>query len=796
MGVGRAAKAGNEAGDVAPAAGALSGWRVLEFADGVAASFCAKVVADLGADVVKVEPSGGHPSRRWGPRRPDAPPDEPSGRFLYLNTSKGSVVVGDGAAGERLLRDLAAACDVIVTDRSATEIKSLGALDEATTVVAITPFGAAGPYAGYRAHHLVTFHSGCEGSILPSGLGFNLFPERPPIQIGGDIADYDAGWNAAVALLAACHDRLRTGRGQRVDVSAQESQLTLNRTRLSRFNNDGVTLHREGSRYGFLGMVACCDGWVQLVGVTPDQWDRLAASPEAGELADPRFATAAARAEDLPAAAEALLGWCKARGKADVVRILAAVGCPVGAYATPAELLSSPQFQHRGFFRGVEDGRGGTLLLPGPPYLFSATPVAMRAAPAPGSSMGFGPEPTVKPIGAAGRGLEGVRILDFTWAAAGPYGTCLLALLGAEVIKVESTKRPDPARRGFLTDYGGINRSPNFNEINLNKRSFQVDLSRPKGLALARRLATEWAEVVVDNFRPGVMTRFGLDAATLLAERPDLVVVSSSANGASGPEAMAAGLASIFGATGGLSEQTGYPDGPPCEVGESTDYRSANALAVAVLAALLHRARTGEGQHIDLASREVVAASSPDALVAHQLRVPWDLRVGNAHREMAPHGVYPTAGEDNWVAVAIGSDAEWTALCFVLGRKEWTSEHPTAATRRAARAEIDDAVGGWARQRSSRQAYETLQAAGVPAMAVMTNEALATDPHLAARNVFLELVHPEMGPTRVMRAPWLFSDLTCELRPGPLIGQDNDHVLTGILGLSDGERAQIMEVLT
>ena len=149
------------------------------------------------------------------------------------------------------------------------------------------------------------------------------------------------------------------------------------------------------------------------------------------------------------------------------------------------------------------------------------------------------------------------------------------------------------------------------------------------------------------------MARFGLDAASLLAKRPELVVASSSANGSTGPEAMAAGLASIFGATGGLSEQTGYADGPPTEIGESTDYRSGNALAVAVLAALLHRARTGEGQHIDLASREVVAASAPDALLAEQLGVPWTIRVGNGHREHAPHGVYPAAGEDDWVAVAV-----------------------------------------------------------------------------------------------------------------------------------------------
>ena len=774
------------------ARGALSGWRVLEIADGLAASFCAKVLGDLGADVVKVEPPEGHASRRWAPRRADAAPDEPGARFLYLNGGKSSLVVGDGPGGLEDLRRLAAKCDIVVTDRP--DHLSLGESDETTIMVSITPFGLTGPYARYRAHHLVSFHAGGEGSILPSGPGWHLFPERPPIQVGSDLAEYDAGWNAAVAVLAAMYDRLRTERGQRIDVSIQESELTLNRTRLSRFNNDGVTLRREGSRYGFMGMMRCRDGWVQLVGVTPAQWDALAASPDAGGLADPEIATATARAENMERAAAALTTWCEQRDRADIVRILAPLGCSVGAYATPADLLVSEQLAHRDFFRKVSDGRDGRMLVPGPPYRFSATPVEIRSAPTLGGSTGFGDARTEKPRLHGGRGLEGVRILDFTWAAAGPYATCLLALLGAEVIKVESTRRPDPARRGFLADYGGINRSPNFNELNLNKRSFQVDLSQPEGLALAHRLA-EWADVVVDNFRPGVMARFGLDAEALLAKRPELIVASSSANGATGPEAMSAGLASIFGATGGLSEQTGYADGPPTEIGESTDYRSGGALAVAMLAALLHRARTGEGQHVDLASREVVAASSPDALLAEQLGVPWPIRVGNRHREFAPHDVYRAHGEEEWVAVAVGAETEWAALCAVLGREELASRYRTAEARRAASAEIDDAIGTWIGQRSSRIAFEALQSAGVPAMAVMTNASLATDPHLAARHVFTDIEHPELGRTRVMRQPWLFSDLDVEVRHGPTMGQDNDYVLDTILGLSTSERAALEEVL-
>jgi crotonobetainyl-CoA:carnitine CoA-transferase CaiB-like acyl-CoA transferase len=778
------------AGRSAP--GALAGWRVLEIADGLAASFCAKVMSDLGAEVVKIEPPGGHLSRAWGPRRADAAPGEPGGRFLYLNTGKASKIVSNEPDELVDAQELAAGFDVVVTDDAAwSEPKGL---DETTIVLVITPFGLTGPYADHLASHLVSFHSGGEGSILPSGPGWKLFPDRPPIQAGADLAEYDAGWNAAVAVLAAMYDRLRTGRGQCVDVSIQESELTLNRTRLSRFNNDGVVMQRDVGRYGSMGMMRCRDGWVQLVGMTDAQWDALAGSAEAGELADPRIATAAARIENGEVAASAMTAWCMGREKADVVGILAPLGAPVGAYATPSDLLASPQLRQRGFFREIDDGRGGRMLIPGPPYRFSVTPVEVSSAPDVGVGEELSVKERAKPHLPAGRALEGIRILDFTWAAAGPYGTCLLALLGAEVIKVESTRRPDPARRGFLADYGGINRSPNFNELNLAKRSFQVDLSRPEGLALAHRLAGQ-ADIVVDNFRPGVMARFGLDATSLLAKRPELIVISSSANGSTGPEAMAAGLASIFGATGGLSEQTGYADGPPTEIGESTDYRSGSALAVAALAALLHRARTGKGQHIDLASREVVAASSPDALLAEQLGVPWEIRVGNRHREHAPYDVYPAAGPDDWVAVAITDNAQWAALCAVIERDVWVQRFPTAAARRGARPEIDQAITAWTSQRGSRAAFETLQAAGVPAMAVMTNETLAADPHLAARGVFVEIDHPEIGRTRVMRQPWLFSDLDIVIRHGPLMGQDNDSILDAILGLPSSERQQLGEVL-
>ena len=343
-----------------------------------------------------------------------------------------------------------------------------------------------------------------------------------------------------------------------------------------------------------------------------------------------------------------LAAWCEAREKVEVVDVLSSLGAPAGIFAEPTDVLASEQLAHREFFRSVDDGAGGEITVPGVPYRFTGAPrTSTRVTPP------------------SGRMLEGVRVLDFTWAAAGPYATLLLGFLGAEVIKVESTRRVDPARSGFLARYDGIDNSPIFNELALNKRSLQIDLTQPEGIAIVRRLAED-VDVVVDNFRPGVMARFGLGSDDLLARHPHLVVASSSANGATGPDALGAGLASIFAATGGLSDQTGYPDGPPTEVGDPVDYRSGTVLAVGIIAALLHAAATGRGHHVDLSSREVVIASAPDALFAHVLGVPWEPRIGNTHRTMEPHDVYGCA-DGGWVAVAVGEDDEREALCGVLG---------------------------------------------------------------------------------------------------------------------------------
>jgi crotonobetainyl-CoA:carnitine CoA-transferase CaiB-like acyl-CoA transferase len=763
------------------AGGALEGLRVLEWCGGTAGAFCGKLLSDLGAEVVKLEPPEGDRARR---ELVPVGKDTVGGKFLYLGTGKRSVVLDDSmTAGDRLRR-LMSEADVILTDETA-DLDTSTTSPERAIWCSITPFGLSGPYAGWKGTHLTIFHAGGEGHLLPSGAGWELFPERPPLQLGSETGHYDTGANAAVAILAAVLRQRDNGQGERIDVSAQESQLTLNRTRLSRFNNDGIELRRDRSRYGVGGMLTCADGRVQLVGLRDEHWDRLATADEGAAVVRVAARYVHEGHDETAARSKALAEWCEWQPKRHVVALLADAGCPVGAYATPPDLVVDRQLVHRRFFQEVSVEGGQSVTLPGPPYQLSATPATLRAAPGLHQASGFLPRPDAVPSPATeprDRPLSGVRVVDFTWAAAGPYATLLLAFLGAEVIKIETGRRLDPARRGFMADYGGVDRSPNFNELNLGKLGFQVNLTSPAGLDYVRRLIAI-SDVVVDNFRPGVMARYGLDAKSLLDEDPGLVVASSSANGSTGPDAEGAGLASIFGASGGLSEQTGYPDGPPTEVGESTDYRSANALAIAILAALVHRQRTGEGQFIDLSSREVVVATSPHALLGHLLGIDDDLRIGNRHHSMCPHDVYLCQGEDQWIAIAVDTETEWADLCALLGRPDWPTTYPSATARSAARAVIDAAVAAWTRALPSTDAFRLLQRHGIAAAPSWTNQELAADPHLAARRVFVAVDHPLIGTQRVMRAPWLFAATDCSVRRhGPLLGQDNRLIVEDVLG--------------
>ncbi|MBW2280865.1 MAG: CoA transferase [Deltaproteobacteria bacterium] len=387
--------------------------------------------------------------------------------------------------------------------------------------------------------------------------------------------------------------------------------------------------------------------------------------------------------------------------------------------------------------------------------------------------------------------LAGVRVVDMTWAWAGPHGTQLLALLGAEVIKVESHARLDHSRMRSLMGGAmktGPDGSPIFNDLNANKLSLTLDLRKDAARDLLRRLVSV-SDVLAQNMRPGVLERLGLSYEELTRFKSDLIMLSSSAVGSTGPERLYAGYAPTFASLSGIADVTGYPDGPPQPLSGSVDLRVGTAGAFAVVAALYRRRQTGEGQHIDLSSTEVMTSMMGEAFMELSMtgRVPG--RNGNRHDVMAPHGCYPCAGEDQWVSIAIGSDEEWTALKAALGDPGLEAEaYAGPAERWQNQESLDPIIERWTRQRPLGDAVDQLQAAGVPAMRVHLEDSIASDPHVVARGYFQELEHPVLGRRLVGGAPWTFSEDDVGVhRPAPLLGQHNEAVLGDILGLAPEE---------
>lgn len=384
--------------------------------------------------------------------------------------------------------------------------------------------------------------------------------------------------------------------------------------------------------------------------------------------------------------------------------------------------------------------------------------------------------------------LAGVRIADFTIHAAGPFCTHLLSQLGAECIKVESSTRLDAFRKPHAV-YGRM-QAATFDQVSANKLSVRLNLKKPEAVQLAKRLVVV-CDVAAESFRPGVMQRLGLGFEALREVKPDVVLLSLSSSGQSGPDSHFTGYAPLFGAWGGLGWMSGYPDGPPVEMRHVMDHASGMHAAMALVAAMHQRRRTGRAQHVDLAAREVASAMLGEALVqASRGEVP--VRPGNADVGMAPHGVYASAQPDRWLTVAVCDDAQWRALAHVLGEPALAEDprYGTAEARVQARAELDAWLADHLARLEADATAERLQRAGVCAHVSWTAQDLADDVHLRARGVITRVSGPGVTPRCAVGAPARFSttDEVGIRRLTPELGQDEDYVFGELLGLSRTER--------
>lgn len=787
---------------------ALAGLRVVELATGVGGPYCGRLFAGLGADVIKVEPPGGDPTRRAGPFPGDTPDPERSGLFLHLNTGKRSIVLDPRAKDDRgTLDSLLVQADALILSHCPSELRTLELdLDELQhrfprlVIADVTSFGLSGPYAEYLGGELVAY--ALSGYMILTGA-----PDREPIKSYGSLVEYEAGAHAALGTLAALFARERDGRGQLVDVSAMEAgTFMLGGVEQSAYFHHRV-VRRNGTRLlGFAPQHSypstirpCKDGYVHAHS-NNRHLDLLGALIPNPRLREPELlATMMGHADEIDAIMDA---WLADKDRVEVVRQAQELRLPFTEVMAPGEVMADPHHRERGSFVTINHPAAGPILQPGAPFLMSATPWRSEPAPLLGhhgeqvlgeACSGAEPDPPAAPE-LNDRPLQGVRVIDFTNAVAGPIATFVLGDLGADVIKVEAPNgRPLHAAGAAPLTAGAEDRSYDrmmqFNELNHAKRSLVLDVAKPEGRAAFLELA-QIADVVVENFAPRVMPNLRLDYAHLRDVRPDIISVSMPAFGLSGPYRDRISYGPGIDAMSGFSHLTGYEDGPPMKPGNFfCDQNAGVHSAFATLAALWQRRRTGEGQQVELAMIEGEFQILGDAYIDYAMNGRERFRSGNDHNWMAPHGVFRCRGEDAWVAIAVEDDAQWRALCTLIHRPDLAADprFATAGERHANRRLLDAPITVWTAERTQHEAQQALQAAGVPAGAAMNAFELLYDPHVRARHGFEYVTVPNVGPTPYPRVAFLLSRTPVPIAaPAPAFAEANNYALHDLLGMAPG----------
>jgi crotonobetainyl-CoA:carnitine CoA-transferase CaiB-like acyl-CoA transferase len=762
---------------------------VLDLSTEIAGPYCTKLLADAGADVVKVEPPEGDPLRTWTSVGPGTAPGT-GVLFDYLNTSKRSVLTTDPD-----LADLAAAADIVVVD---------GALPfprrPDQVAVSITPFGLTGPWAERPATEF-TLQAWC-GSTGNRGL-----PQRVPVYAGGRLGEWVGGAYAAAA--AACFHRraVATGAGTLIDLSLFECMcLTMNTftTLFASFLRWREPPPGPVRTIETPSIEPTEDGYVGFCTITAQQFqDFLLLIERPDLLADDDLASAAGRSRRLDEMLGIIRAWTATRRTEDIIKQAGDLRIPVAPIGNGASVTSFDHFAIRGVFGPAP---AGDHVQPRVPYrIHGTTCPPFRPAPGPGADTGdvawtSRPAPSgadahapTKAM-AAGLPLAGLRIIDFTAFWAGPAATHFLAAMGADVIKIESVQRPD-GMRFTSTAPPRVDRwwewCPVFHGANGGKRSVTLDLSRPAGLDLVKRLIAG-ADAITENFSPRVMDNFGLGWEVVHRVNPAAIMVRMPAFGLDGPWRDRTGFAQNMEQVSGLAWVTGYSDGPPIIPRGACDPLAGMHVVVALLAALDERERTGRGTLVEATAVEVALNVAAEQVLEYGAYGRLIGRHDNRGPVAAPQGVYASRDSEDWVAVAAATEAQWQALAGVLAGAGLADlrarpDLATAAGRRAAHDQLDGLLATWCTARSQEEAVATLLEAGVPAAAIVNPRDIAFNPQLRARAFFEAMVHEVTGqhdlPGLPFRATgheggWLRS-------PPPTLGEHNQEVLGGLLGLDE-----------
>ncbi|NRA04402.1 MAG: CoA transferase [Myxococcales bacterium] len=785
----------------------LSGIRVLEFSDQIAGPYCSKLFVDAGAEVIKVESPEGDSLRRWSATGADLG-GEDSALFGFLNAGKQSVV---GTAAQPHVEALLAEADLVIEGHGLESdtgerlnVTGLRAAHPSLVVLSITPYGLEGPWADRLATEFTLQAE--SGSIGGRGR-----PGTQPYQGGGRVSEWAAGTFGAVAALPAVFHARATGRGEHIDLSMLECANFV-------FTNYSETMNRlmngaaQDPPHPLIGQAGetpsiepTADGYVGFCTNSQKhfyEFLRLIERPDL--LEDEGLAQFAGRLMRFDEWNEIMHAWLKTRKTADIIELASARRIPVSPVCNGETVQSHEQLKARGVF---EPDAAGRFVQPRRPYrIDDVDPAPPGLVPRLGADTETAAFRSQRPNRAARsadtRPLAGVRILDMTAWWAGPAASHILATFGAEVIHVESATRPDGMRSignmmaGHYGDWWEA--SPHFMHTNSNKLAITLDLAQPSGLELIEKLIPE-CDAILENFTPHVLEDFGLTWERVKALNPNAIMMRMPAFGLSGPWRDNTGFAQTMEQLSGLAWVTGHADDQPRILRGPCDPMAAMHAAFAFFVALEEREASGHGHHVESTMVEAALNTAAEQGLEWSAYGKLMQREGNRSALAAPQGLYPCEdgqpGAEAWLALSVATDAQWRALRSVLGDPDWAMDPAleTRAGRRAAQDAIDERLCEWTRKHERAKLVADLRARGIPASEVAhPSQLIELNPQFGARRYFEAPEHPVVGAMPLPSLPFRYASIDHWLRtPAPMLGQHNEQVLCGLLGLSQAELREL-----